>query len=313
MAKELVKTAYGSYVGPGSQFRVVVKVYAEDIGTGQKLTLQRYVQVVAGTNGFQGTNCNITWGDGLVQLFKDGNYGFYENDWKTLGYGESEPVQAKDAKAYYTSSTGKYYESSVGFTYTVPTPSYTVKYDMNGGTGSIEDQIKTYGKSLTLSKTVPTRTGYTFKNWNTKEDGSGTPYAAGASYDANAGATLYAQWTLITYDVVFDGNGGTGAPSKQTKQYGVTLTLSKTIPVWEYHKFLGWATSKTGNVVYHPGDAYTANAAITLYAVWKEEGVTFLNQDEEILKGKMILNDDGDQITGIPLMKINGTWKKGGA
>jgi uncharacterized repeat protein (TIGR02543 family) len=46
--------------------------------------------------------------------------------------------------------------------------------------------------SITLP--TPTRTGYTFKEWNTSSDGSGTSYAAGAKYTPTKDTTLYAQW-----------------------------------------------------------------------------------------------------------------------
>ena len=72
---------------------------------------------------------------------------------------------------------------------------YTISYDANGGSGAPSSQTKTYGVTLTLSSTTPTRTGYTFNGWNTASGGGGTAYAAGANYTTNAAATLYAQWT----------------------------------------------------------------------------------------------------------------------
>ena len=42
-----------------------------------------------------------------------------------------------------------------------------------------------YGTSITLSSTTPTKTGYTFTDWNTSSDGTGTSYAPGGSYSAN--------------------------------------------------------------------------------------------------------------------------------
>ncbi len=75
---------------------------------------------------------------------------------------------------------------------------YAVTYDANSGTGAPSSQTKVYGTALTLSGTKPTRSGYTFKNWNTKADGSGTTYASGASYTGDANLTLYAQWTAVT-------------------------------------------------------------------------------------------------------------------
>jgi len=72
---------------------------------------------------------------------------------------------------------------------------YTVSYNANGGSGAPANQTKSYGTTLTLSSTKPTKAGYTFKNWNTKADGTGTTYSAGAAYTSNAAVTLYAQWT----------------------------------------------------------------------------------------------------------------------
>lgn len=74
--------------------------------------------------------------------------------------------------------------------------SYTIKYDANGGTGAPANQTKYYATNITLSKTLPTRAGHTFSKWNTKKDGTGTSYAAGATFKANAATTLYAQWEV---------------------------------------------------------------------------------------------------------------------
>ena len=73
---------------------------------------------------------------------------------------------------------------------------YTVKYNANGGSGAPGNQTKTYGKTLTLSSTKPTRTNYNFKGWGTSASATTVSYAAGASYTANAGITLYAVWEL---------------------------------------------------------------------------------------------------------------------
>ncbi len=73
---------------------------------------------------------------------------------------------------------------------------YTVSYNANGGSGAPGSQTKTYGVSLTLSSTKPTRTNYTFKGWGTSASATTVSYAAGASYTANAATTLYAVWEL---------------------------------------------------------------------------------------------------------------------
>lgn len=76
--------------------------------------------------------------------------------------------------------------------------------------------------------------------------------------------------TLPTYSIQYDANGGQGAPSNQTKEYGTAVTLSTSIPTRENYNFVGWATSSTATTAtYQAGDSYTANAAVTLYAVWE--------------------------------------------
>lgn len=153
---------------------------------------------------------------------------------------------------------------------TVPAlASYTVAYNMNGGSGSISSQPKYYGKALILSSTKPTRTGYSFQGWATSASGS-VAYASGANYTANAAVTLYAVWKANTYAVTYNANGGTGAPTAQTKTYGKTLKLSTVKPTRDGYNFKGWATSKTATkATYAAGASYTENAAATLYAVWE--------------------------------------------
>lgn len=148
--------------------------------------------------------------------------------------------------------------------YTIPAlTSYAVKYNANGGTGAPGNQTKYYGKSLTLSSTKPTRTGYTFQGWATSANGS-VVNQPGGTYTGNAAVTYYAVWKAITYTVSYNANGGSGQPSSQTKTYGVALTLSSTKPTRTGYTFQGWATSAGGSVAYAAGASYTANAAVTL-------------------------------------------------
>ncbi|MCR5530334.1 MAG: InlB B-repeat-containing protein [Lachnospiraceae bacterium] len=145
---------------------------------------------------------------------------------------------------------------------------YLVVFDANGGSGAPGNQTKVHGKNLTLSSTKPSRTGYTFKGWATSASGS-VSYSAGGTYSNNASIRLYAVWSINTYSVSYNANGGSGAPGSQTKTYGVNLTLSTTKPTRTGYTFQGWATSASGSVAYAAGATYTSNSAVTLYAVWK--------------------------------------------
>lgn len=86
--------------------------------------------------------------------------------------------------------------------------SHTLSYNANGGTGAPSSSTVTNPSSIysmTVSSTVPTRTGYTFTGWNTKADGTGTNYSAGGSVNVGADSTvtLYAQWRLNNYNVTY--------------------------------------------------------------------------------------------------------------
>ena len=73
---------------------------------------------------------------------------------------------------------------------------YTISFNANGGSGAPGNQTKTYGQTLTLSSTKPTRTNYNFLGWATSSGSSTAEYQAGGSYTNNAAVTLYAVWQL---------------------------------------------------------------------------------------------------------------------
>jgi autotransporter-associated beta strand protein len=79
---------------------------------------------------------------------------------------------------------------------------YTITYNGNGNTsGTAPDpQVAAQDVPTTLATNsgALAKTGFTFFGWNTEADGSGTNYAAGASYTDNTDVTLYARWVTAT-------------------------------------------------------------------------------------------------------------------
>ncbi len=149
---------------------------------------------------------------------------------------------------------------------------FTITYNSNGGSGAPSSQSKDYGKSVTLSSTVPTRDGYEFLGWDKTSSATGAVYFAGDVYADNADVILYAVWEVNEYTVVYDANGGSGAPSSQIKTHGIDLILESTVPTRDGYTFCGWSTSSTAtNAEYQPGDSYLENVNATLYAVWEKE------------------------------------------
>lgn len=77
------------------------------------------------------------------------------------------------------------------------------------------------------------------------------------------------------YKVTYYANGGSGAPMEQEKKYGVNLTLSSTVPLRNGYVFTGWNTKEDGSgKKYSPGDIYSENEKLNLYAQWKTNAYT---------------------------------------
>lgn len=87
---------------------------------------------------------------------------------------------------------------------------FTVTFDANGGTGTMEAQTFTEGEAQALSRNAFTYDGYTFSGWNTVQGGSGASYTDGQTITATADMTLYAQW---------ESNGTNPAPTPQRHEY----------------------------------------------------------------------------------------------
>jgi len=75
-----------------------------------------------------------------------------------------------------------------------PKSTYTVTYNANGGTGAPAEQEKKQGVALKLSKTKPTRSGFTFEGWSSSANATSAEYEAGDSYKKDEDIVLYAVW-----------------------------------------------------------------------------------------------------------------------
>ena len=109
----------------------------------------------------------------------------------------------------WSQNTSKNINKSETYFPIVKLKTYTIKYNTNGGSGAPSNQVKEHNKNITLSTSKPTRTGYTFVNWNTSSAGNGTSYSTGATYSGNSDITMYAQWRRNRVIINFSVNGGT--------------------------------------------------------------------------------------------------------
>ena len=146
-------------------------------------------------------------------------------------------------------------------------PSYTVTLNTNGGTinsGNVTGY--TYGQGATLPTADDmTYTGHTFKGWYDNKALTGNPVTEISATDTGK-KEFYAKWTLNTYTVTFDSQGGSKVDS-QTVSHGGTVT-EPTAPTYEGYTFGGWYTEAGCTTEYDFTTAVTES--LTLYAKWKD-------------------------------------------
>lgn len=90
---------------------------------------------------------------------------------------------------------------------------YKVRFDANGGTGTMADQSHTYDRKQALTANTFAREGYRFTGWNTRGNGKGKAFTDKQTVTnllAHDGATgvLYAQWERLP-ETALPWSGGT--------------------------------------------------------------------------------------------------------
>lgn len=203
----------------------------------------------------------------------------------------------------------------MGLASTATPPLRTITYNANGGTGTMANTTYYYATTGTtnLRKNTFTRSGYSFLGWSLSSTATTPSYTDGQAWSLsnNSNYTLYAVWSqsVITYTITYNANGGTGAPSNQTKSSNADLILSSSVPTREGYIFMGWSTSPDGNLMYSAGGVYFQNVATTLYAVWKKannEQIGFVRVGTK--QGYAYIQTQGIYKNAIPYVYLNG-WK----
>ena len=184
-----------SRIGRGANKTIVIAVRLQVYGRtyGVEGAVPLYAQVSVG-----GTS---SWSAAKDPTYDcTGSYGA----WSTAHTIYYTTTAASGVAVYVRGSWQDNNTGSVKLTAPTYTTTYAVSYNANGGSGTTAAQTKTYATALTLRQNGFTRNGFAFLHWNTKADGTGTTYAAGASYTANAAAI----WKKLNIPV-FVNVGGT--------------------------------------------------------------------------------------------------------
>ena len=202
---------------------------------------------------------------------------------------------------------------TVSFT-AVWTPNvYKITLNKNNGTGGTDEIYQKFDTAFFTSSACttqtekvipPTRVGYIFKGYYTATTGGTQHISADGTILASANTftgdtTLYAQWTAITYQVKYNGNGATsGSMSNSSHTYDAAKNLTKNAygraytVTYNYNytgssnttatatsTFNGWAESSEGTKKYNDQQSVTnlsstQGAVVNLYAKWTLGTVT---------------------------------------
>ena len=193
--------------------------------------------------------------------------------------------------------------------YAIWCTTYTIHFDANGGTGSMDDEGPIMViEHFTLPRNTFTKNNVSFIGWSTVQGGS-VQYADRASVislsaDVEGYVTLYAVWSEAEYvNVIYDKNNGMTPDGQSMRSQKVELEggvgsvhLNNNIFYRTGYDFYGWATSfersayspdmqKVGNVIYLSDEpiGYIDGATIeelsnslSLFAIWKPHTYTIV-------------------------------------
>ena len=170
------------------------------------------------------TNSIQDWENTIVTLPQNGFHrdGFTFSGWNTERDGSGIRYLDKDS-IYLDRNLTLYAQWKINV--------YTITFNPNcedatGSTNSVQDFAN---KTVTLPQNGFSREGFTFTGWNTKKDGTGTPYANNAVIKLTENIYLYAQWVVVTvptYSItVSPVENGIVNVSKSISEVGSVITV----------------------------------------------------------------------------------------
>ena len=249
----------------------------------------------SGTDYAPGATYNLTTDATLYAIWAPNTHTL---TWNLDGGAISSAGTAAGTVAYGTSLTAPTV-TKTGYTFNVWSPSvpatmpdadatytatwtpitYSVRFNANGGSGSMSNQNFTYGVAQNLTNNAFTHATKAFGGWTTNSDGTGDEYANGASV-SNLSSTqgaivdLYAKWVDCTlYTVTLKVHNDTYQVLQQGS-CGAAVDLTGITPLATClgdYTFVGWRTTDPGTTT-APSitTSYTPASNATLYAVYSK-------------------------------------------
>ena len=257
---------------PGHNDKEVVTLYAQWLGQEHTVTFNPNGGTVSPTS--KKIRTGEKYGD--LPVPKKANSGF--NGWSCEGFTISadDTLSCYDLVADWTDNA------------------YTIIYDSNGG--RFKDDYSDLGSLYVLSdssfsdiglNSLATntsgnpfeRSGFIFKEWNTKADGTGSHYQIGEDVSLNdvndSELRLYAIWQGTQYTIHFNANGGTGTMNDYNYGFDAVGVLPENTFTRSNYSFKKWCTNSNGTGICLNNQETITNLfsdgeiEITLYAIWE--------------------------------------------
>ncbi len=236
---------------------------------------------------------NLDKGSGIASVSGSGKYCF----------GTTVTISATPESGYKfsqwtgnTTSTSQtlsfvIYDSDVSYTATAKREDLTVYFYKGTETGNTASATKKYEHEKT-GQTLPnfgwTKEGYHQIGWSKTKNGTNASYAITSPVSQNwinqnmPSVNLYAVWSINSYTVTFQGNGGEGNIESQRANFDAKITLPNQGFYKEGSCICGWSTKPDSKEPEYPfGEEFyikdivkslglenTHNGTVILYAVW---------------------------------------------
>ena len=159
---------------------------------------------------------------------------------------------------------------------------YSVSYDLNGGSGSIEQQFVAKGTGLILPGEDSTSWAGSgtmhLVGWNiTDADGNRGLFPLDSLYIFDSDAVVEAQWESNPNVLVYSMDGGSLENVYATVTWGDEPVSLRSDAVKPGHAFLGWKVSQDPDLVYAPGLLVDLDDATYLEAYFVPDGTDLCN------------------------------------
>lgn len=292
------KTYTVSQMSQGLPVKDVITAYETSLTFTPTYTENKYTIAFNGngnTGGSMSSLTNVGYDDSktlTANAFTKTGYTF--NGWNTKADGSGTSYADKASVSKLSATNG----ATVTLYAKWKANSYTIKFNANGGSGSMSDLAMTYGTAKNLTANSFTRTGYDFLGWSTSNTATTATYADKASVKnlvTSGTVTLYAVWKVKTYTITVKSNNDSyGTVSGGgTYNHGATATLTAT-PASGY-KFVKWSDEVTT-----ASRTVTVTGNVTYTAVFEKikYDVTFKNYDGTVLQTSTVEHGGTPNYTG---------------